>query len=1640
MEVITRELALKLLLGSVGALSEVQSTELFLLLKGDGVSSKSDCGPTSCSVLLEKYFEDKESFILLLKTFREKRNLFNLQDSLALLHIFAPKIKESETLSQICLLYEDCLVQSSNCSAWIRLEIINILGSLTIKNSSGNKHLIEALGRVSFLRDKISKAAFLSLKQLGEDPESILVAEIRKMKNNRDYAVLHGVHILQNFVSYLIYQKKYYEIITDAMNDLLLVPWLPLEEIILIYEQFPLTFLENEIHYLMFRAFYDERYLMMKNLFLKILSYFFKRLSLSFQFELLNFLLYYKYQSSNGSEAEKERESQDYLLPPCSLQLAFSGNNILASNRFNFPDLPKALINSFLLSKAKANPFNMLIGNIQFTLYTQLDYPYLESTFFSPSKESTSLTQQQKLFLEIIVQRITLKRIFESYFSMKRFNKESMMYNLIKFLPRESLVMEETFAFLLSKFLSGSIAEGESATFVNPSEGINFDRTSISLLIAKFYPLLNSAQQTELNKYSPFNNSYLIRQLLALESGSNNNYPVSDQMVILSFLHKLLKPENYDFHPSDEEISVIREKFLQLSMSQIIILFHDLHLEGHIVNQPSTGYFSNHPLQVLFQDLPMSRRISYFKELLEGASLYKEVFAQHLRVFLFFRIFKEFCSHLVPFSVLSKKNFLTDPLSFQILFTDLPDCFMILATMQKQLDPEHFHYFSRLLMKTSLKNSFDFLYLLLVVILLVDEEKTSDSNQFIQDCTLEFICFEEDLKTQQISQRMAAVELFYKMFLNLSNRPEVAETDVFLYSFPIQLLKLRSLSSNCEKESVTDNILSLLGQIRTKICVSLWENTHKKCVSLIASDFPRAAITEVEDFLHAVNVKNRFYFPVEEYLGIHQELIKIRDFNNVNNGSGSNIVENKSTDVCQTSNFLMLKLLIMLIQIVSPHEQFSTEMVTITDQLYYSFLQMLKVPVTNAEKNLDTHNRERNRARQHRAEFSSVLWILALYNPDKYLDKFLSLVLKEKDDPMLEESLTPNFLSLLFSLNNEKVNEFCTNLLKGFNLPTPSGTGGRPFPTDENLPLTTWMDFSFEKKLQETYSTWGALESNYYQFLSFQYPMLSCFPEVLLHYFKSLLTTGTDPKDVGTSTQETSSEYFENNNTSQEKSMKDTMMTTVSNFAENRENQISNISAVSSFVIDQSAPNSSLNNHLFPFFITMEMSLELLTHFSTIFHFSIETEEYFINVLLNQSNSEWNHYYSSDFITSSKVKTDFTNFQKEVILFYERILRFKNFHAFSVHSPFHSSFQHLLLKLMKKLLLEDLPKLNFHDAKYDQGSSQESREWNQIKLQLNFIKYLLRFYYCSYLKVFPVEYHSIHSWDALSMCWFFLNDFIVKTLLQPVIKQRKIHMLYEMLCLFSDFQSQFEKKYPFPIEKEQEKKDYYDFLKDSKSSALADNLLLQVNAEYHFLIHFLLGILLQNYLIRPNISGTEKEINKEDEEQELQRNYVVNEIFKFLLCSPIAVQFPEINRIYFYEVIYRYLTSIPPDRQQSFLVRPELVMWYFCRFYDQGLSFTNEPTNNMKNSTQNDENAEFEKLVESVHGRKVLIEVDLKQRSNKGIDHEKQKNNLRIFYIDRHQIYKKLLIFFIRKHASCLSCPLREVRTQLEYLVPDVEN
>jgi hypothetical protein len=176
---------------------------------------------------------------------------------------------------------------------------------------------------------------------------------------------------------------------------------------------------------------------------------------------------------------------------------------------------------------------------------------------------------------------------------------------------------------------------------------------------------------------------------------------------------------------------------------------------------------------------------------------------------------------------------------------------------------------------------------------------------------------------------------------------------------------------------------------------------------------------------------------------------------------------------------------------------------------------------------------------------------------------------------------------------------------------------------------------------------------------------------------------------------------------------------------------------------------------------------------------------------------------------------------------------------------------------------------------------------------------------------------------------------------------------------------------------------------------------------------------------------------KEDEKEALQRNYVVNEVLEFLLCSPIAMQFPEASKIYFLEVIYQYVQQFVP-------IRPELVTWYLCRFYDQGLSFTNEATDHMKYSTQNDENAEYEKLVESVQGRKVLMEVDLKQRNNKAVDHEKHKNNLRIFYIARHQIYRKLLTSFIRLqpsgHPGTLRFPLREVRTQLEYLVPDAEN
>jgi hypothetical protein len=361
-------------------------------------------------------------------------------------------------------------------------------------------------------RKETAHTAGKTLLTIGESPDALLarrVADFQIIVDNClktpnkfvsdstfQLQLSHCFQFLRNFASYLVWKQK--EIFFTLLDSLVILPAVStkIQDFISIYDEFPLFILEKELNYLMFRAFYDEKYPILKNMYLKLIAHCYLKCSFPFQSEVLKFLLRYRLQRKQPTTEGKIQllpssgeEGEEYLLPPCSSQL------------MSLPDLPRAKINSFLLSKSKAKPFNMLVMNIQYEIYFKINYDFLKNAF--------EVSQQILLHSRIpvsMVERITFQthpdfapmKILESYFSIKRYQKEEMLSALLASLPGNSEALQEIFQYLLAK--CNQIRTGGSQEF---DEGTNYTVYSVTQLLLALSRNLNDEQMRELKKCHP---------------------------------------------------------------------------------------------------------------------------------------------------------------------------------------------------------------------------------------------------------------------------------------------------------------------------------------------------------------------------------------------------------------------------------------------------------------------------------------------------------------------------------------------------------------------------------------------------------------------------------------------------------------------------------------------------------------------------------------------------------------------------------------------------------------------------------------------------------------------------------------------------------------------------------------------------------------------------------------------------------------------------------------------------------------------------------------------------------------------------------------------------------------------------------
>ncbi len=455
---------------------------------------------------------------------------FNLANSCKFYSVLC-SIKSDDAIEILMILLEDLSVRSFHLATiknpvprnFARatfheqhLALIRQLYQGKVYHPKLNGLLWQALGDVSRLREEKAKAAWRALRQLplltppkiineGITPKESLDAVIGMFlgngsyplplkqnqtlySSNRDTLLLEGsqmfmIQIFQNLSSWLIYHPYIIKII-DKM--FCLGTFISPKDFLPFYCKFSQKHLENELSYLMFRAFYDEKYPIIKNYFLFFISYFFMKEEVSKQYlqEFMKFLLDFKrakmirqrkqsnlqrilittnhefgFQQEEIIDEYEEIVVEDvYILPPCSIHAILT--NTTSANyysKYDLPDLPKSLINSYLLSKQKQYPYNILVANIQFEVFSKITFQYYFQTLATLSPYP-----------------VTIKRLLDSYFSIVRYEKQQMLYTFLSSLLPGSPESDEVFSYLINKYRQALLNSSDERQAQIASDALHF--------------------------------------------------------------------------------------------------------------------------------------------------------------------------------------------------------------------------------------------------------------------------------------------------------------------------------------------------------------------------------------------------------------------------------------------------------------------------------------------------------------------------------------------------------------------------------------------------------------------------------------------------------------------------------------------------------------------------------------------------------------------------------------------------------------------------------------------------------------------------------------------------------------------------------------------------------------------------------------------------------------------------------------------------------------------------------------------------------------------------------------------------------------------------------------------------------------
>lgn len=1204
--------------------------------------------------------DDERNYALYFRDFQKYFNDRDFQSNLFILSVFfLPRRKNALTpiLSELITFYNQSIMTGAyfcqghykNSVYWMRLEMIQAFGNLSpwlspSSNSSSSyasikQLLIEGLKDSSFLRKEICRSSYLSLKKLGENPDEIMISYLESMLTflkttpvnqlRHDLSVLALCTFLRNFVNYYLYRRLPYDLLVNIMNELLVnSSWIPMKKIIIIYEHFPKNYLENEIYYLMFRAFYDEKMLTIKTCFLQIISYFFKKLSFTFQYELLLFLFHYKYQSAegrsrirpvlneNGEVADPtrgiiiERDADDYLLPPCSLHLAFAPTS---SKKYSFPDLPKVIINSFLLSKSKQNPFNMLVGNIQFEVYAQLDYAFLSTTFFSPSGV-TNASPSEMYYRSVAQQQVSSLKILESYFSMKRFNKEKMVFPLLLSLRKDSLDVHQIFRFLMSNFLKSIEDHAGNVSSIYPSEGMNYESKSIAYLLVALMRNLNDEELAELKQHQPFPNLSP-----AIDSNLQQFALPTDELDKReSFVSNYLQGLECGKYITTYQVS--KDVFNSINSLPISALKRVFPLHG------LSGRKRDSCVQIL-KWFTVEERFDGFSNILNSETFVSE--DGPILKFLFWAYFEEFIpksnfplnllgqQDTIQASTLSQWNKLVQTFhsSYYIMKRfPVASLELLLTQLSEELLVDGLMYFYLMIMMVSVDSTVkrDIVRNFSVNSFIsgqVSELKSSSINTPIFLKKLDFL--------NQISEVLKRISIF-------RNHSEYQDQS-FLFSLFEYILRIPGV----EREGILTYVLCLVDEIRESVfshlltfhietrCMNAFQEENLTIIGTYQKAF--SLLTEFLD----VTVKSNYYFSEDTFLNLFQKFEFISKFHEDILG---NIEIDPNLPISKSLPFQKIRFAITLAQLVLPSKSLSLAVETILDKLGQYLLPLLKY-CQNLEKNQKPF-----------LHCFHLLFILVRCQPEKFMDQFVEIFLKVKDSDVLRSSVFPVFFHLLFETRDYRLLDVAERL-SGQGLDELKSSGNIFFSDLEKVKL-----FFFPESPDFTTNSW--LEKSVDQFpVLKQYPILPCFPKLFDACVQRIVQI------------------------SKENRPKNSFDITNSLF------KFLNFSRRSK-PISQDFP------------IALHMVFPCMEYFDNICPFSHETEEYMINQLLTRSDSALSKYYSADYLPL--INYSFEVYQKDILILFDSLLSTIGEYSFQGKIHFGQSRIRLLEKLSNKLLLVDL--------------------------------------------------------------------------------------------------------------------------------------------------------------------------------------------------------------------------------------------------------------------------------------------------------------------------------------------------------------